>query len=292
MRDNKTVKDAMNVKKLITLTFLLFSLLIQNSAWCWNRAYHLIIAQIAFDQLTVAQQKKLQTELAKSNYFPEKNNYLHATVFPDEIKKNNKKWQRWHYINLPYSSDGTKATAAKSPNVVSVIKKSMHELKQPNLPNDEKGLFLSLLMHMTGDIHQPLHCINLFSKQFPRGDKGGNLFLLPNRKTPNLHALWDDALELRQTFYPDGRLSFKKIKDIAHHLETRYPKSQFKDELTKTTPLAWAKESYQIAIQSAYKTPFNKNPNLNYIKHGQSVSAKQITLAGYRLAEALKQILN
>src|ERR1700758_3364100 len=49
------------------------------------------------------------------------------------------------------------------------------------------------LMHMVGDIHQPLHCLTRVSATHPDGDRGGNLVLL-NGPAKNLHFFWDDVL--------------------------------------------------------------------------------------------------
>ena len=40
--------------------------------------------------------------------------------------------------------------------------------------DEEKAIYLTWLMHLVGDIHQPLHCTAVFREQFPNGDKGGN----------------------------------------------------------------------------------------------------------------------
>ena len=58
-----------------------------------------------------------------------------------------------------------------------------------------KSFGLRLLIHYLGDIHQPLHCTARVDKQFPQGDKGGNLFSLPNHLSiGDLHAVWDSIL--------------------------------------------------------------------------------------------------
>ena len=58
---------------------------------------------------------------------------------------------------------------------------------------------LRMLIHFTGDIHQPLHTTSRFSKDFPNGDLGGNKFHLTPRANStdpitNLHALWDSTV--------------------------------------------------------------------------------------------------
>lgn len=58
-----------------------------------------------------------------------------------------------------------------------------------------KSYALRLLIHYLGDIHQPLHCSSRVDKNFPSGDKGGNLFPLPNHyTTDDLHAVWDSVI--------------------------------------------------------------------------------------------------
>ncbi len=50
------------------------------------------------------------------------------------------------------------------------------------------------LIHILGDIHQPLHASTLVSKRFPNGDQGGNLFLIKyNQNIDNLHKLFDSG---------------------------------------------------------------------------------------------------
>jgi hypothetical protein len=36
-----------------------------------------------------------------------------------------------------------------------------------------RGIALSWLFHLIGDIHQPLHAVQLFSREYPHGDRGG-----------------------------------------------------------------------------------------------------------------------
>lgn len=39
-----------------------------------------------------------------------------------------------------------------------------------------KSFMLVFLIHLVGDIHQPLHNTSRVSKEHPKGDKGGNEF--------------------------------------------------------------------------------------------------------------------
>lgn len=57
------------------------------------------------------------------------------------------------------------------------------------------GINMRLLIHYVGDIHQPLHTVSRFTKDFPNGDMGGNLFMLKeSENVTELHALWDSTI--------------------------------------------------------------------------------------------------
>lgn len=52
------------------------------------------------------------------------------------------------------------------------------------------------LSHFVGDVHQPLHAVTRYTKNYKKGDAGGNLFKLNFGYIKNLHALWDAILTL------------------------------------------------------------------------------------------------
>jgi len=59
-----------------------------------------------------------------------------------------------------------------------------------------EGFNLRLLIHYVGDIHQPLHTVNRYTKSNPNGDEGGNDFQLKTKHSQinELHALWDSVI--------------------------------------------------------------------------------------------------
>jgi hypothetical protein len=60
------------------------------------------------------------------------------------------------------------------------------ELKSPSTPSAERLLALRFLIHLVGDLHQPLHAAD-------HHDRGGNCVSLspPQGAQNNLHASWD-----------------------------------------------------------------------------------------------------
>ena len=61
----------------------------------------------------------------------------------------------------------------------------------------EKSIMLRYLVHVVGDVHQPLHSAELFDDdRFPKGDMGGNLFLINYKEDiENLHKFWDSGAD-------------------------------------------------------------------------------------------------
>lgn len=51
------------------------------------------------------------------------------------------------------------------------------------------------LIHFVGDVHQPLHSADRYTRQYPSGDRGGNDFPIEyDDDIKELHALWDSVL--------------------------------------------------------------------------------------------------
>ena len=63
-----------------------------------------------------------------------------------------------------------------------------------NAADTTKAVALAWLLHLVGDIHQPLHCSSRVTpdEALPRGDAGGNTFRLDDNR--NLHGYWDRIL--------------------------------------------------------------------------------------------------
>ena len=91
----------------------------------------------------------------------------------------------WHYIDIPVSPDGTPLEPPSPPTPWIELRRILKESQPTRRVYD-----LPWLVHLEGDVHQPLHCTSRFTRSQPKGDQGGNLvFVMPGR---NLHAFWDD----------------------------------------------------------------------------------------------------
>jgi hypothetical protein len=138
---------------------------------------------------------------------------------------------------------------------------------------------MTWLLHLVGDIHQPLHASTRVSSTDPDGDAGGNLVKLSCTKC-ELHAFWDDLLGTEN--------KLKTVKNAARKLPkadaTLAAKSDEKD---------WIAESFQEAQQTVYKVPPlgpGDGPftlTTKYKKDAGKLAKQRVALAGTRLANLL-----
>jgi hypothetical protein len=179
----------------------------------------------------------------------------------------------------------------------------------------ERALGLCWVLHIVGDIHQPMHVSDLYSKEFPEGNAAAALSYVadPIRdSTIPLHILWDSNV-LRTP-------SLEEVDRAARELTKKHPRSSLPELETHAITdedffRAWANESHQIAINWAYDIQTVSDPNkdqdaeklvqsmINFILNGVSpvdeapevpreywerlkrTSGRRIALAGYRIAD-------
>ena len=153
---------------------------------------------------------------------------------------------------------------------------------------------MRFLLHCVADIHQPLHCIQLYSPKFPHGDLAGHRFLIDGTRYKNLHLLWDAAFGIgdKKMVRPLSRDDEVWICEQADLIEKTFPEDLM-PESKNMDFFQWSNESYLIATQIVYHGihPHEKVSS-EYLAIGQRTALRQIALAGYRLADLIKQIFN
>jgi hypothetical protein len=264
-----------NVFQKIILLFILLPL----TAYPWDNTGHRIIAAIAYAELTPDTKKTIDglTAILDPGYAGQAR-FLYISTLADKWRKtgeNNGKIP--HYMNTPWSMDGTPTDPEPQANLVSVLQEKLSAYKNPHTPEKERAIALAYLVHLVGDAHQPLHCINRFSAAFPHGDRGGTLVPIntPQAKVNNLHAYWDQAakLMLASKRYP---FSNKQVLRLAKELPLQYPSRT----LQNTSFHDWTTQCFTLAQQVAYQLPPNK-------QQVRTTAARQMVLAGGRLAGLL-----
>lgn len=264
------------------LTFI--CLFYTSIAFSWNGVGHRLIAQIAYDNLTRHAKTTFNrcSRNADQNYASK--NFVNSAVWLDSIRAKTHAYDALHYIDIPFSTDGSPLPAIAPLNAVEAVEKSKKVLLNPNAKAATKGTALRILLHVVGDVHQPLHAVTRVSKEYPEGDKGGNLVVLhKNRIAKNLHSWWDKGGGL---FVGKRRYGEAWIKQKAAAIEEYWPCSMALD----LNAMHWAQESNALAIQQVYALSYGNTLDRFYQQRAQQIVQQRIALAGCRLAGVMNEI--
>jgi len=152
-----------------------------------------------------------------------------------------------------------------------------------------QGVRLAWVLHLVGDLHQPLHCSSRVTTANPHGDVGGNQFPLGASSPRDLHAYWDDVLD---TAMPRGAHEppMAYVARIADRLEHDVPAPSATDAAS-IAYAQWVQAGLAIAERDVYGTPMNHAPSTAYRDHAFGVAKPAIVLAGRRLAATLDRAL-
>lgn len=275
------------------LPVLLGVLLMTPTAFAWDQAGHKLIAHIAYRHLTVKARVNVDrlTQENMGQDFPPLQRFVFISTWADwERARGNNSYDTWHYIDLPYADTGFRPKAIDGQNVVFGIERCVATLRQPLRPIEEHRTALKLLVHLVGDIHQPLHAVNRYNAQHPNGDHGGNAYHIHSKTANNLHAYWDMGLGEFRRFQSSGPETQTALQKYAASIEERLPASSFVPARLKTLPIEWANEGHDLALIFAYELKENDTPSRSYHYQGKQIMEQRIAIAGYRLATLLNQI--
>ncbi|MEI7801593.1 MAG: S1/P1 nuclease [Bacteroidota bacterium] len=300
---------------LTKINFILILILFQTTnAFCWNAYGHRLVAVMAYNQLSGKKKKEMVAVLKKHPFITkwdeEYKNYkpvdygaflfMKASTYPDDIRKsgNPNDHPVWHYIDYKISADGKDEKAIMNPdeNIVKALQLNIDLMKNEAMPDSTKAIALCWIIHLTGDIHQPLHCAEYFSDLFPDGDKGGNsIYIKPDATggATRLHGYWDALAGTSDDYLAPVTVAKSLIK--------KFP--------VKTNPTMnavsitdWSDESFMLAKTVAYEngkipassgvTKKDTAPLLtdaaDYNKSCSEVAEKRIAFSAFRLSNLMK----
>lgn len=241
------------------------------SAFAWGQKGHDIVAHIAERNLTQAAADSLNSILEGKSAVYWANWLDNASHTPDYAYT-----KTWHYRNV--DAGQTLATAPKEPkgDALTAIREQIAILADPNSAHSQRNLAMKILIHVTGDLHQPMHLGHL-------SDRGGNNHQVRffNDGT-NIHSVWD------------GRLV-----NTAHS----WTYTEWADQLDRGTSeqkaaLAagnvddWAGESVEIAGRIYDYFPTGAKISYNQIAYWTPTVEQQLLKGGLRLARILNALLD
>ena len=200
----------------------------------------------------------------------------------DTIAATRPETRNWHFVNIPvgataYDPDRDCAATPRGDCIVKAIARFRAILSDPRKPKAERAEALVFLVHLVGDIHQPLHCADR------NHDGGASTLKVTFFGTPmSLHLVWDVGL-IEKVTYDWG--------DYVDHLERDWLATRDVAQLARGEPVDWAWASHQAAVAVAYALPEDLNLGDGYFQHSRATVDQQLALAGIRLARVLNEAL-
>ena len=257
---------------LLALLLILMFLFFGDKAYAaddWGKTGHRVIGQIAQDNLT-PEALTAVTDLLDGETL--------ATVstWADEIRSNPDYdyYKIWHYVNLPLDKQYQEVEHTQE-NVVIAIEKCISVLKDNSVDREERVFHLKFLVHLVGDIHQPLHVGR-------KEDYGGSTIRLKfkGRKAEetntNLHVLWDTNM------IDDFKMSYSELSD--------YLQSYQKVDFPQGNAVCWANESQQLVKKVYSEVKVGDYLSYPYLYSNFYIVKDRLFQAGIRLANLINSI--
>ena len=294
-----------------------------QNAMGWNSIGHMSVAYVAYQQLTPSQKARVATLLALNPFYKKWLGYIQpgtstedqqmyvfmmAATWPDEIKAAGSGYisdgdspprtpessanigysdkvmhKYWHFVDIPFSTDGTAPLPAiPTPDAQTEIG-ALRKALASDEPDAVKSYDLVWLMHLTGDVHQPLHCATRVSQGARRGDIGGNSVRI-DVQPQDLHGYWDNLLGIGDTQNFSVAVKAAQSLSSADHAAAA--------DLNEAD---WVNESFVLAKSSVYVDPpigpglgtFTIGSSPTYAADSLKIAQQRVALAGARLANVL-----
>lgn len=235
----------------------------------WGKTGHRVTGEVAEKYLSKKAKKAIQKLLNGESL-------AFVSTYADEIKSDDqyRSYGPWHYVNVPFDKTYETHEHNENGDVIQGIDQCIEVLKSETSTREEKAFHLRLLVHLVGDLHQPMH--TGISE-----DKGGNDFQVRwyNDGT-NLHSVWDTKMiESYGMSYSElannlPQLSKEELKTMAggNHRE-------------------WMEDS-RVLVKDIYaNTTVGEKLGYRYMYDYFTTVRNQLQKAGVRLAALLNDLM-
>ena len=251
------------------ISFIVFPIVLNaNSEPFWGATGHRAVGAIAQEHLT----KKAKKEI---NKLLQGESLAFVSTFGDDIKSDPKykKLSPWHYVNFPFDTKYEDSDKSKDGDIITGINYCITVLKDQNASKEDQAFYLKFLVHLIGDLHQPMHVGKA-------EDKGGNdLQVRWFNKGTNLHRIWDsDMIESFNMSYTELAANEKDLS-----------KQQIK-AIQNGTVLDWTYETQLLAKKVYSSAEIGEKLGYKYSYDHFETVRTQLQKAGIRLAQILNNI--
>jgi hypothetical protein len=253
-----------------------FLLLVAVDAFAWGPDGHRAVARVADARLTPEAKAVIQSLLGTeaipdiASWADEVRNTTHPATY------------NWHFTDVPVTSSGFLRSRDCKPTdkgdcSIAALERMTAVLRDPNKPELERREALKFIVHIIGDIHQPLHSAERDH------DQGGNLVMVTmNGQMMNLHAAWD-----RQIIAASKENDTTLAHDAEDWLETQNEKV-----IAQGSFIDWTNEGQRLSRDLLYRQAADHVITRAERLEDIGVIRKRIARAGVRLARVLNETLS
>ena len=251
------------------ITLISFFFITSFTSPNWGPTGHRTVSKIAEKYL----KKKVKKKISK---ILDGQSLAYISTYADEIKSDIKysKYSAWHYVNFPFGMKYEDSKKSPYGDLAVGIETCKSKIRDKNTSKADKAFYLKLLVHLIGDLHQPLHIGR-------KEDKGGNTIQVQwHKKGTNLHHIWDEDM------INQWDMSYKELASNAKPLT----KLQIK-KIQEGTVIDWINETRQFTIKVYNSAKKGDNLSWKYSHdYFHPMVEPQLEKAGLRLAKVLNNL--
>tara|TARA_B100001109_G_C18854517_1_gene470977 strand:+ start:1009 stop:1773 length:765 start_codon:yes stop_codon:yes gene_type:complete len=242
-------------------------LIISVSCFGWGQTGHRVVAKVAQNHLSKKAQKAIHQLMGHESL-------VEASTWMDDIKSDNNydHTHAWHYVTIPDGQHYHAVEKSEKGDAFEAIERMIQILKDESADQKSQVEALRMLVHLVGDIHQPLHVGN-------GEDRGGNDVKINwFYDKSNLHRIWDSEMIESKQF------SYSELSTLIDH-----PKEELDGLYYNTDINQWITEAMNLRPQ-VYEIGEKDYLSYEYMYENWETVKIQLHKAGVRLAAILNDI--
>lgn len=241
-------------------------LLVTSKLWCWGPTGHRAIGEVAEKHLTRKAAREINQILKGASL-------AEVSTWMDEIRSDDRydHTHSWHYTTIP---DGLNYSNRDNDQgqLVEKIEEMITLLRDESTSDSLRVVALKFLVHLVGDLHQPLHVGN-------GEDRGGNDVRVKFfYESSNLHRVWDSGM-INHKLY-----SYTELAEVIDRTD-----DSVISHWLQGTAADWANECLQYREQ-IYDIDNPDRMGYEYVYKNWDLLKQQLFKGGLRLASILNDI--
>lgn len=248
---------------------LLLTLAAALPAHAWGKTGHRVVGAVAQTYLSQTADAAVKDILGPEGI-------AEASDWPDYMRSSPDDFWRseanpYHYVTIPNGTTYAEGTAPPEGDAITALARFRAVALDPDAAPEDRQLALRFIVHLVGDLHQPLHAGN-------GTDRGGNLFICTFfEEMTNLHEVWDARL-----------INYEELSytEWTQWLVQKITPEQLGD-WAKARPADWADESAAIR-DTIY--PDTQILSWNYVYQSRPILRQRLSMGGVRLAAYLNEM--